>query len=141
MPIGGRKPKPPGEAVNRNKPVFDWTEVEDTPYEDGPKLYGKRANGENWPDRVRDRWQVWRRMPHARLWTDADWEFILDTLEVYARFCETGEVKYATEMRSREKIIGTTIDSRRDLRIRYIEPQQRQAPLAAVVNADDFRNL
>ena len=28
MPVTGRKPKPPGEAVHRGKPTHDWTEVE-----------------------------------------------------------------------------------------------------------------
>jgi len=28
----------------------------------------------------------------------------------------------ATELRNREKVLGSTIDSRRDLRIRYTEP-------------------
>lgn len=140
MPVGGRKPKPPGEAVHRNKPAFDWTEVEDVPFTGGPRLYGQRQNGQDWPERVRQKWQTWRRMPHAKLWTDADWDFVFDTLEIAAQFVETGEVKYATELRNREKIIGTTVDFRRDLRIRYVEPKQK-ANLAPVVNVDDFRNL
>ena len=31
--------------------------------------------------------------------------------------------RLASELRNREKVLGTTIDSRRDLRIRYTEPR------------------
>jgi hypothetical protein len=59
-------------------------------------------------------------MPHAVLWTEADWQFALDTAEVAAAFHD-GDVKQAVELRQRERIMGTTLDARRDLRIRYVE--------------------
>ncbi|ORV20957.1 hypothetical protein AWB98_01265 [Mycolicibacterium conceptionense] len=128
-------------AVHRNKPAQDWTEVEDKPFDGGPRLTGLRANGEDWPDRTRQKWQVWRRMPHCILWTESDWEFAFDTLELVARFHSGGgSISLIAEIRTREKLMGTTLDSRRDLRIRYIEPQ-KTAPLAVVKNVDDFRDL
>jgi hypothetical protein len=45
----------------------------------------------------------------------------------------------ATELRNREKVLGTTIDSRRDLRIRYTEPAS--SPPAGVTNLDQYRDL
>jgi hypothetical protein len=35
-----------------------------------------------------------------------------------------GPIGLATELRNREKVLGTTIDSRRDLRIRYTDPRR-----------------
>jgi len=42
-------------------------------------------------------------------------------------------------LRNREKVLGTTIDSRRDLRIRYTEPAS--SPRAGVTNLDQYRDL
>ena len=50
-----------------------------------------------------------------------------------------GPIGLATELRNREKVLGTTIDSRRDLRIRYTEPAS--SPPAGVTNLDQYRNL
>jgi hypothetical protein len=138
MPVTGRKPKPAGEAVNRNKPTHEWTEVDDVPFDGGPGLPDRRPDGRSWPAWTVETWEAWRSMPHACLWTPADWRFALDTIEVAAKFHD-GDARQATELRNREKMLGTTFDSRRDLRIRYVEP--KPAALAAVVNADDFRDL
>jgi hypothetical protein len=72
-------------------------------------------------------------MPHVVLWTEADWQFALDSAEVAAAFHD-GDVKQAVELRQRERIMGTTLDARRDLRIRYIQPidQEERAGVAAI---------
>ena len=43
MPVGGQRPKPPGQAVTRNPRLYGWTEVENTPNTSGPRL-PPRAN-------------------------------------------------------------------------------------------------
>jgi hypothetical protein len=60
-------------------------------------------------------------MPHCVLWDEEDWQFAIDTAFVAAKF-HGGDIKAATELRQREKIMGTTMDARRDQRIRYVEP-------------------
>ena len=50
-----------------------------------------------------------------------------------------GPIGLATELRNREKVLGTAIDSRRDLRIRYTEPAS--SPPAGVTNLDHYRDL
>lgn len=60
-------------------------------------------------------------MPHCIIWDSSDWQFAMDTAYVAAAF-HRGNIKAATELRQREKIMGTTVDSRRDLRIRYVDP-------------------
>lgn len=141
MPVTGAKLKPPGQSVTRHKPVHDWTEVENVPFADGPKLPPKRADGRTWVKRTKDKWDAWRAMPHCRLWGETEWDFALDSIEVAALFHESGEMKYATELRNREKVLGTTLDFRRDLRIRYVDPQSQGDSEAGVTNIADYRDL
>lgn len=133
----GRKPKPDGQARHRSKPTHDWIEVPDTPYEgDVPRL-PRRNRG--WPTRAKRKWAVWSSMPHCRLWTPADWEFANDTLELFAQFHE-GNEKLAGEIRAREKVLGTTADYLRDLRIRYVDTTTVEEQASEdVPNIEDFR--
>lgn len=143
MPVGGAKPKPAGQAVTRHAQTYDWTEVEDVPFADGPKLPRTRVNGQPWMKRTKDKWAAWSSMPHCKLWGPAEWDFALDSIEL-AALVHAGEPKHATELRNREKVLGTTADFRRDLRIRYVEPK---APAndgdaeAGVTNLADYRDL
>lgn len=139
MPVTGRKPKPPGESVHRGKPAHEWTEVDDVPFTEAPVLPAVRSNGHPWPEWTARKWQSWSTMPHCTLWTESDWDFAFDSLEVAARFHEGGSAALAAELRTRERLLGTTVDFRRDLRIRYVQP--KQVVLATVIQADDFRNL
>jgi hypothetical protein len=50
-----------------------------------------------------------------------------------------GSVTAMGELRQREKIMGTTVDARRDLRIRYIDPEPEAPIIAAVASIDDRR--
>lgn len=130
MPVGGAKPKPQGQAVTRHQQVHEWTEVANVPFKRGPKLPQRRANGRLWPPEVRKMWEAWASMPHCVHWAKSDWAFALVTIELAALVYD-GEPKYATELRNRERVLGTTMDFRRDLRIRYIEPKKAAAAGAA----------
>jgi hypothetical protein len=142
MPVSGAKPKPPGETIAKARQVHDWIEVENVPFEDANRRLTKhRPSGGKWPEAAIRRWRTWRRMPHAILWSDSDWDFCIDTVEIAALFYETQSTKYATELRTRERVLGTTADYRRDLRIRYVEPKEPRPVLALVTNVDDFRDL
>jgi hypothetical protein len=50
-----------------------------------------------------------------------------------------GSVTAMSELRQREKIMGTTVDARRDLRIQYVEPQILESVQAAVISIDERR--
>jgi hypothetical protein len=78
-------------------------------------------------------------MPHCRLWSDADWQFAADALELAAVFVETGHLATAAELRLRERVMGTTYDARMAMRIRYVDPAS--TPSAPVVSLDNFRDL
>lgn len=138
MPVVGRKPKPEGQKRNRVKPVHDWAEVLDVPYA-GKVLPLPKEQG--WPAGTRRWWRVVSRMPHCVLWSESDWQFALDTALVAAAF-HGGDMARATELRAREKILGTTADARRDLRIRYVSQESVELEDDASVTAiADYRAL
>jgi hypothetical protein len=131
MPVGGRRPKPPGQAVTRNPRLYGWTEVENTPNMSGPRLPPRRRNGPAWPAYVRARRDAWRRIPHAALWQPSDWEFALDTIELVARAAEDdAPVSLISEIRLRERTLGTTWDARLSQRIRYVALTTDDGPVA-----------
>lgn len=80
-------------------------------------------------------------MPHCSLWSDSDWEFAFDTAALKAMFHMTPTNVLATEVRNREKVLGTTADYRRDLRIRYVAVKAENETPADVVTLDDYRDL
>jgi len=122
LPLTGTKPK--AEHRHRIKAPHEWQEIPHIPFKRGLKLPPLQWNGLPWSRRTRDWWRVISRMPHCILWDEADWGFALDTAYVHAAFCI--DVRHANELRQREKIMGTTMDARRDLRIRYIEPMPEE---------------
>ena len=141
MSVAGRKPKPAGTTVHRNPLVHDWTEVDNVPFVDGPKLPARRMNGRLWSRRDRQSWKALSTMPHCKLWGPAAWEFAFDTMELAALMHE-GDAKVAAEVRARHKVLGTTMDARTGQRIRYIDPPAANsgAP-ATVTRIEDFRDL
>lgn len=131
MPASGRKPNT-GQAVrHRVKPVHDWSEVDAVPFEGAPSLTGRPSKA------VAQWWAAISTMPHCVLWDASDWQFAMDTSRIAAAFYR-GNLKVATELRQREKIMGTTVDARRDLRIRYVPPAI-EAP-AGVTAIDEYRD-
>lgn len=139
MPVSGRKPKPDGQARTRHALTQDWVEVPNVPFEGGPDLPKSRTDGRPWSARTTQKWDAWRSMPHCVKWGPAEWDFALDSIEV-AALVHDGEAKHATELRNREKVLGTTLDFLRALRIRYTEPVDGDAQ-AGVTNIADYREL
>jgi hypothetical protein len=139
MAIRGRRPVGQGVSNNRHAPAHRWTDVEATAFTAAPELPSCRVNGQPWSAAIRQRWGAWSAMPHCRLWGPSDWEFALDTLEVAARFYDTGSTSWSTELRYRERVLGTTHDARTGMRIRYVESVTNTPP--TVVDIDQYRNL
>ena len=135
------KPKPQGGSRFRGERMHGWVEVDDSPFDGGPDLPPVRRDGQLWPDRIRQKWEAWRSMPHARLWGEPDWQYALDTVELAASaFDESAKVGLLAELRFREKQMGTTWSARQDMRIRYVAPADAPAP-AGVTNLEDYRDL
>lgn len=144
MPVTGRKPK--DNPRNHVPPVHDWTEVRDVPFAGGPKLPRLRPDGKPWPKRTKAWWLAVSTMPHCVLWRDSDWSFALDVAQLAAAFHE-GDMARGPELRQREALLGTTLDARRDLRIRYLpvvaraEPPTEEQEAAPVAKLDDYRDV
>ncbi len=140
MPVAGRKPKPAGQARHRVQPVHDWSEVPNVPFEGGPDLPATRLGDRPWPGRTLDWWAAVSTMPHCVLWSPSDWQYAIDTALVAAEF-HGGDTRAATELRNREKVLGTTADYRRDIRVRYVDPAAEVEKPAEVTSLDEYRHL
>lgn len=103
-------------------------------------LASSRSVPPEWPEETLRWWEAVSRMPHCVLWTEADWQFAIDTARVAAAF-HAGDVRVSTELRQRERILGTTTDARRDLRIRYVEPVEESEDSATVTAMAAYRRM
>jgi hypothetical protein len=141
MAVAGRKPSDTGQTRDRNPRAHDWTDVVDVPYA-GPS---PELPAHHWMPQTLEWYETVRALPHAILWNPGDWLFIHSTAHVVDGFyrepafdsesgrkiSDGGPKDYAVELRQREKIIGLTVDARRDLRIRYTDPPSSSAAVAA----------
>lgn len=161
MAMVGAKPKEDRSQIRHRNPVAvgaEWVDVEDLPFNGPPlgdrpassTLAPERPGGEDadlagWPWATERWWEAVRTMPHAKLWTVAEWETARAAAETHARFIEGWKgCASGAELRQREKALGMTRDSRRDLRIRYVEPKAAPDPNATpagVTNLADYRDL
>jgi hypothetical protein len=117
--VRGTKPKDETRKVTRVPLTQGWIEIPDIPY-NGARPVLKFGKGRV-SQATQQWWEAVSTMPHCILWTATDWQFALDTARLHAAFV-CGEMARASEIRVREKLLGTTFDARRDLRIRYVNP-------------------
>jgi hypothetical protein len=155
MPAPGAKPKEDRSQVVGRQRVHEFTEIPNVPFEDAPPLRKRAlggvsvmavgaANSEDWPPATLEWWNDVSRMPHAKLWTPSDWRYVMDTAEVHARTMEGWKGYAGGELRQREKLLGMTMDARRDLRIKYVPPPTEDPSGdhdADVLRLADYRDL
>lgn len=72
-----------------------------------------------WPRRTREWWAMWGESAQATQFTAADWDFLLDTATIHARFWR-GDAKMAGELRLRCAKFGQTPEDRARLRIQFV---------------------
>jgi len=107
------------------------------------KLDGANHRPMTWPSPTKRWWKALVEMPHCILWTETDWQFAADTAFLVAAF-HAGDLRLASEIRTRERLLGTTADARRDLRIRYTDPDsgaEVREDTASVTAMDDYRKM
>jgi hypothetical protein len=140
MALRGQRPKPPGQAITRH-PRHDWVEIERSNTTRGPRLPPRRRNGRPWPESVRRKWSSWRQMPHTVLWQASDWDFAFDAIELVARAADgDAPIALLSEIRLRERTLGTTWDARHTQRLRYVQAKM-DGPPGPVSRLDDYRDL
>lgn len=131
MPTAGRKPKEGPKLGHSPSLGHEWVQVQNRPFAGKrPALPANRTvTDREGATRVvklhqltKDWWRDVSTMPHCVLWSPTDWRFAIETALI-ADMMFQGDRAAGSELRLRERIIGTTIDARRDLRIRYVTPE------------------
>lgn len=131
MPVAGRKPKPEGQKRNRAPLTHQFVDVPDVAFVGGPELPAKNPD---WRAETKQWWTSVVRMPHCVLWTETDWQFAFDSALVYEEFLSE-PIKAAPAKLNCDKQLGTTMDFRRDLRIRYVPPDSEKSGEDASITA------
>ncbi len=125
----GPPPKDPDERRRRNAdPIGTTTLLEDDEIR-GPDLPG----GIEWPLPTLAWWETWRSSPQAQAFTSTDWDFLVDTALLHARFWK-GDEKVAGELRLRVAKFGATPEDRARLRMQIGDPKAEQSKKS---DADD----
>lgn len=86
-----------------------------------PALPGRR-----WPVRTREWWSTWGESAQAELFSATDWDFLLDTAVLHARFWR-GDVSVAAELRLRVAKFGATMEDRARLRMQFAQADEADA--------------
>lgn len=124
----GPQPKDPSRRARANKdPIsqtllrFEQAEPPDLP------PFMVRVEGElveiPWPQRTLDWWEMWKASPQAEHFSSTDWDFLLDTALVHARFW-SGEMSAAGELRLRVAKFGATPEDRARLRMQFAQADE-----------------
>lgn len=85
----------------------------------GDKLY-------KWPEETKQWWAHWRTSPLNDRFTAHDWDFLLVTAILHAKFFLTGDNKIASELRMREGKFGVTPEDRAKLRIITVDANNKE---------------
>lgn len=127
MALTGPEAKP--QKIGHS-PTADWLDVPDVAFDDKGERDLPRSPGgrRKWHQQVLEWWEEVRRMPHCTLWSDTDWRFARETAYIKQQMwadMDAGDVKSTliTEIRRREDLMGYTLEARRKLRIRYVDPE------------------
>lgn len=88
-----------------------------------------------WHPRTVAWWATWRRSPLAQTFTEADWDFLLDTALLHSEMWN-GETKLASEIRLRVSAFGSTPEARLRLKLKI---DNDVVEIAETVNMDDAR--
>lgn len=119
----GPAPKDPEKRRRRNVDPVPTTVLSDDGEVRGPDLPG----GIKWPMVTLAWWETWRSSPQAATFTQTDWDFLVDTALLHARFWE-GDAKVAGELRLRVAKFGATPEDRARLRMQVGEPDEPPSP-------------
>lgn len=129
----GPPPKPADQRARRNKDTIPGRVV-DLVRAAQPELPTFEVERDGvlveyvWPARTVEWWRMWGESPLMGDASAADWEFLMDTAVLHAKFW-SGDTRVAGELRQRVAKFGMTPEDRARLRITF----------AAADEADDRR--
>ncbi|WP_431781714.1 hypothetical protein [Streptomyces chumphonensis] len=76
-----------------------------------------------WPARTVQWWEMWKASPQAEHFSSTDWDFLLDTALIHARYWR-GDMSLAAELRLRVAKHGATMEDRARLRMAFAEADE-----------------
>ncbi|WP_431784339.1 hypothetical protein [Streptomyces chumphonensis] len=123
--MAGNGPPPKARKARRNadpiaQTVLRWEHAE------APELPDFRIERDGdlvefvWPERTREWWQMWVDSPQAEHFGSSDWQYLLDTALIHARYWQ-GNLSLAGELRLRVAEFGATPSARARLRMVFAE--------------------
>ncbi|WP_442803651.1 phage terminase small subunit [Streptomyces pseudogriseolus] len=124
----GPQPKDPSRRARANKDPVPQTVLrfEQAEPPELPTLQMK-VDGEvvemPWPERTVAWWEMWKASPQAEHFSSTDWDFLLDTALVHARFW-SGDLSAAGELRLRVAKFGATPEDRARLRMQFAQADE-----------------
>lgn len=148
--MAGRGPAPkPADKRRRRNASVDATSLSSDGALRGSPLprsgWVMRLDGEPmdlpWPEATKTWWLNWRRSPQAKAFTASDWDVLLETAVLHARFW-SGDHSVASELRLRVAKFGATVEDRARLKMEI--EHQDDAPastetLSDVPDLTDYR--
>lgn len=128
------RPGPQPKNVKHGHGGAGWIDVPNVPY-DGPgsqRDLPQLPGGLQWFPQVEAWWEIVRVMPHCTLWEASDWLFAIQTAYLWQSwwgeyFGGTVHTTASTELRRREDQMGYTMEARRKLGVRYVDPTDVRA--------------
>lgn len=135
MAGNGPAPKDPNRRARRNAApnalrvvIAAPTEQPDLPsFDVVVKIDGEMVTTEFvWPERTREWWRMWGESPLSDDFTQTDWDFLLDTAVLHARYWQ-GDMKSAAELRLRVAKFGATPEDRARLRIQFAQADEAES--------------
>lgn len=117
----GPAPKDPSRRARTNSDPIPTTLL---PFVKA-KQPGLPGGATKWPPRTREWWRMWGKSPQAASFTATDWEFLLETALLHAKFW-AGDASVAGELRLRVAKFGATPEDRQRLRMHFAAPQPEE---------------
>lgn len=124
--MAGRGPAPQANH-QRERDTKRRTSAEYELEDDGQVRGSDLPGGIDWPVVTLAWWETWRRSPQSQAFTQTDWDFLIDTALLHARFWK-GDEKVAGELRLRVAKFGATPEDRARLRMQIGEPSKANEP-------------
>lgn len=88
----------------------------------GPSL--PKLADRDWPAPTKAWWGNWRKSAQAQTFQPTDWDFLLDTAMLHAKFHE-GDASVAGELRLRVAKFGATVEDRARLKMAIGDPKPK----------------
>lgn len=118
----GPAPKDPAKRRRRNADPKPTTTVASDGDVRGPELPEGVLDDESWHPRTVQWWNTWRKSAQSQMFTDTDWDFLLDTALMHHTMWSKQRWEFAAELRLRAAKFGATPEDRMRLRMEIDTP-------------------